>query len=389
MFLNARIQGSIADIGRLTGRDGAATAAQTWLKVGAAVGIPTAYLYYLNQRPEIKEEYDKRSAQEKQNYWLLPKHNDDGSLKYITSDDGEKMLDFSRIPKREISKWFANATEAALDFAQKKDPKAAKDFGASMLQEISPVNIQGNNTRERLESIGASLNPILKAPLELATGRDLYRHRDIIPDQMSKASPEEQYKPGTPEAFKKLAAAMPDVAPEFLRSPLLLENLTRNMTAGLITQFLPRKPIEGRSGLENNPLLSRFQALPFNDNSQFKEEMQGLEREAADQQLKRHREATKLIDDNRGLDLGAIVQKAPKDEKLSRHLADLWVAKQNGITFQERQLLSLPTKQRAAWVAHQLDGLTPEKKQQMILDLARKRILTEGVYRDLAELMKP
>jgi len=379
MFLNARIQGAIADVGRLTGRDGASTAASTWFKVTTAVGIPTAYLYYLNNTSEYKDDYDKRPAQEKQNYWLIPKD------KYITNDDGEKVRDYWRIPKRESSKWIANLTESALNFAQKKDPKAAIDFGKQMLQEISPVNIQGNTAQERLESIASSLNPVIKAPLELASGRDLYRHRSIIPDSMKNASPEEQYTPATAEVFKKLAQKIPDIAPDVLRSPLMLDNLTRNLTAGLITQFLPRKPIQGRSGFENSPLLSRFQAIPYNDNEKFKEELQELEREAADEQLNRHREATKLIDDNPGKTLSQIVEQSNRDPRLIKHLADLWVAKQNGITSQERQLLSLPARQRAAYVENQLHGLTPDAKTKVLQELARKRILTEAVMQEMTK----
>lgn len=382
MFLNARIQGTVADVGRLAGRDGKGTAAQTWAKIGAAVGIPTAYLYMLNQRPEFKEDYDSRPDDEKRNYWLIPKDS------FIVNDDGEKMRDYWRIPKREVSKWVANLTETALDFAKQRDPENLLQFGEAMIEEISPINVTGETAQERLESIGASLNPLVKAPLEFAMGRDMYRHKEIMSDQMSKASPEMQFTPRTAEAFKKLANAMPDIAPDVLRSPLMLENLTRNMTAGLITQFMPRKPVEGRSGWENNPLLARFQAVPYKDNSEFRDEVTQLEREAADEQLTRHRTATKLLDDNKGLDLAAIVEKAPRDERLIKHMADLWVAKENGITGQERQLLALPVRQRAAYIANKLRGLDAAQKDEMIMDLGRKRILTEAVFQELGQLME-
>jgi hypothetical protein len=280
----------------------------------------------LNNSAEYKDDYSKRPKQEKDNYWLIPKDT------YITTEDGEKIRDYWRIPKREISKWFANATESALNFAEQRDPKAALQFGSSMLQEISPVNISGDTVQERMESTASSLNPILKAPLEIATGRDLYRHRDLMTEQLQKASPENQFTPRTAEAFKAVAQAMPDVAPEFLRSPIILENLTRNLTAGLITQFLPRRPVEGRSGIENAALLQRFQALPLTDQEAFKVEMQQLEREAADQQLERHREATKLMEDNKSATLETLIPKTNGDTKLVKHLVDLWVAKQNGST---------------------------------------------------------
>ncbi len=379
MFLNARIQGAVADVGRLTGRDGAGMAAKTWFKVGTAVGIPTAYLWALNNRPEYKDDYDKRSQQEKQNYWLIPKDT------YITNEDGEKMRDYWRIPKRESSKWIANLSESALNFAQKRDGKAVTDWANMMLNDISPVNVQGNTAQERMESVVSSLNPLIKAPLEVATGRDTYRHRDLIPDSQKKASPELQYTDRTPEVFKKLAEKMPDVAPEFLRSPIILDNLTRSLTAGLITQFLPHKPVEGRTGIENTPLLQRFQALPYTDQEQFRTQMQSLERESADETLTRFRAVNKLLEDNKGKPLSEIVGQAPKDEKFLRHLVDVWVAKQNGATSQDRQLLALPAKQRAAYITDQLQNMTPDQKNKAILDFARKRVLTEAVAAEMVQ----
>ena len=383
MFLNARIQGAIADIGRLGGRDGAKTAATTWFRVGTAVGLPTAYLYYVNQLPEYKDDYDKRPQQEKDNYWLIPKDS------YITTEDGEKIRDYWRIPKRESAKWIANMTESALKFAQNRNADAFYNFGQKMLEDISPVNVQGNTAQERVESVAASLNPILKAPLEFATGRDLYRHRQLVPDTMKAASPEQQYTDRTPEAFKKLAEAMPDVAPEILRSPIMLENLTRNLTAGLLTQFLPRKPVEGRSKLENNPLLARFQAMPYSDQESFKLEMQKLERSAADEFLARHRKANELLQQNKGKDIREIAAKAGQDPKLIRHLVDLYVAKENGATQQDRQVMALPVKQRAEYVAGLLKNLDAAERAAKVRDLARKRILTEAVAEELTpELFK-
>lgn len=382
MFLNARIQGTVADFGRLTGRDGAKTAAQTWAKIGAAVGVPTAYLYALNQRPEYKEDYEKRSKLEKDNYWLIPKDT------FITTEEGEKMRDYWRIPKRESAKWMANMVESGLKFSSEKDPQAFAEFAGQMIQELSPVNIQGETAQQRMESVASGLNPAIKAPLELATGRDLYRHRPLIPESMENASPENQYTKRTAEAFRVIAEKMPDVAPEFMRSPIMVENMTRNLTAGLFTQFLPRKPVEGRSGFENNPLMQRFQALPYNDSTAFREEMQSLERDAADAYLVRHRKATKLLEDNKGKPLSEIVPLAGKDPRLIQNLADLWVAQQNGITPNERKIISLPAPQRAQWVVSHLKGMTPEQKAAEIKNLARKRILTESVVQEIGESLK-
>lgn len=387
MFLNARVQGAIADIGRLTGRDGAKTAAKAWVKIGTVVGIPTVYLWTLNNRPENRDDYAKRSQQERDNYWLIPKGSATGEPQYIETEDGEKVRDYWRIPKRESSKWVANMTEQMLNFSEKKDPEAARDFANSMFQELVPVNIQGDTATEKLESVASGLNPLIKAPLELATGRDLYRHRDVMNERMRKASPELQFTDRTATAFKTVAEKMPDIAPEFLRSPIILENLTKNLTAGLLTQFAQRKPVKGRSGIENNPLLQRFQSLPFVDNTEFKTEMQEMERESADAYLTRYREATKLLNDNEGKPLADFAGQA-SDLKTFRMLVDLYVSRANGATSQDRQVLSLPAEQRAKYVMHQLDGLNPEQKMQAMLDLARKRILTEAVFQEMARQLQ-
>jgi hypothetical protein len=297
------------------------------------------------------------------------------------------MRDYWRIPKRESSKWIANMVESGLEFSEKRTPETFSRWAQNMIEDISPVNIQGDTFRERLESTGSALNPLVKAPLELATGRDMYRHRNIVPDTMEKASPENQYTDRTAEVFKKAANAMPDVMPEFMRSPLMLENATKNLTAGLITQFLPRKPIEGRSAAENNPLMSRFQALPYTDSTAFEDKMAGLERESADEQLDRFRTASKLLEDNKGKPLPDIakelVAKHGPDKKLLERTVDLWVAEQRGINSQERRILALPVAQRATYITDVLKSLTPEAKGEALRDFASKRILTEAVAEEL------
>lgn len=383
MFLNARIQGATADLGRLVGNDGAGTAGKTWGRLLAAVGVPTVYAYMVNQSSENAEDYAKRPAQEKANYWLIPKD------KYITNEAGEKIRDYWRIPKRESSKWVANMIESALQFGEKRDPASFGKFAQNMVEDISPVNIQGDTFQERTESIAASLNPLLKAPLEAATGRDMYRHKDIVPDAQKKASPENQYTDRTSEVFKKLATAMPDVAPEVFRSPLMLENMTKNLTAGLFTQFFPKKPVEGRTALENNPLLQRFQALPYTDSTEFEDKMSRLERGSADSQLERYRAANALLEANKGKDIQSIakdlVSKHGPDEKLLERVVDLWVADKRGINTQERRVLALPVEQRAQYIVDELSAASPEKKAQLLQDYASKRILTESVAEKMIE----
>lgn len=383
MFFNARVQGAVADIGRLAGRDGAGMAGKTWFKLGTAVGLPTLYAYLINNSDQYREDYAKRPEQEKRNYWLIPKDT------FITSSSGEKVRDYWRIPKREAAKWMGNFVEAGMDFARDREPERFAEWAGRTLEDVFPVNIEGDSATERLESVGASLNPIFKAPLEVATGRDMYRHKPIVPESMRKASPEQQYTDRTSQVFRQLAEAMPDVAPEVFRSPLMLENVTKNVTAGLITQFLPRQPVEGRGAIENFPLTQRFQAVPYADSTEFEERMEGLERESADEQLARFRNADKLIKEMRGQKLDTIVKRSMElhgpDRKQVEKVVELWMATQRGITPQERRVMALPTQQRAQFIISELEGKTAEEKAALLRQYSTKRILTEAVAEQMIQ----
>lgn len=388
MFLNARIQGAVADVGRLTGRDGARTAAATWINLAAAVGLPTLLLYLRNHKDaQSTEAIDQRSDQEKKNYWLIPKTDEQGNPRYITTQQGEKIQDYWRVPKRESSKWTANFVEAGLDFARKRDPETFNKWATGMLEEVSPVNISGKNAQERMESAVGGLNPLAKAPIELSMNRDTYRHKPVVPDTLKKASPEQQYTDRTAEVFKQLAQAMPDVAPEFLRSPLTLENMAKNISASLLTQFLPRKPVEGRTGFENTPLMQRFQALPFLDSGDFDERMSKYERESADEQINRFRKAREIIDANKGKPLSDLGQATGGDPKLVSTVVDLWMAEQRGITPQERRIIALPAQERARYIADELQGKSEAEKGVILGNLSRKRILTAAVAQELVKAL--
>lgn len=386
MFLNARIQGTVADVGRLTGRDGGKAARRTWLGVGAAVGLPTLYNYILNHSDKNAADYAQRPEQEKENYWLIPKDS------YITDSSGNKVRDYWRIPKREISKWTANAVESGLDFAREKDPEAFWKWAGGMAEDVVPISIKGDNLQERMESAASGLHPFIKAPIEIGSGRDLYRHKDIVPDSMKKASPELQYTDRTAKAFVDLANAMPDVAPEVFRSPLMLEKGVQDLTAGLFTQFLPKKPVEGRSAIENNPLLQRFQSLPFTDSTEFDERMKTMEREAADVQLTRFRKADEFLKANKGQSVDAMnakLQALRADPRLVARIIDLMTAEKRGIDQQDRRILNLPVQQRAQFILDELGKSTPEKKAELIREYGQKRILTRDVAEEMNRLTQP
>lgn len=383
-FSNARMQGGISTIGRLTGADGAKTAAKTWGKLAGAFSFPTIGLWFLNNLPQYKADYDSRPKWEKDNYFLIPKDS------YIKDNDGNKIRDYWRIPKRDVVQLFANTTEAALNFASAREPNELWAFGASVLENISPVNIAGEDAGERAESVASGLHPILKQFYTAASGRDPFRHRDIIGDRLKKVSPERQFTDRTPELFKTLANVMPDIAPEVLRSPLVLENIVENFTAGLITQFLPLKePAGGRTGIEANRFLKRFQAAPYTENAKTKEEIAEYQRQAANEWIDRDRISQESIKNNPPLDdaVKASIEKGGNDPLLIQRTVDLWQAERSGITSAERQILHLPVEQRGQLIAKRLESMTPDEQGKLLIDYTKKRIITRGVLEVIGETM--
>lgn len=387
MFLNARIQGTTADLSRLFGADGAKRSAITWTRLLTAVGIPTILLSIFN-RKEHEEDLKKIPERDRSNYWIVFKGDD----KFIKTDDGEVIKDYWKIPKRESSKWVANSIEAAMDFYWKRDPENMKKFAETMIEEVSPLNIQGESLQERFESSLSSINPILKAGIETATGRDMYRHRNIVPEMMKEGNtPELQYRKSTPAIFIKAADALPDIAPDAMRSPIMLEHLVKTMTAGLITQFIKKRDIEGRKDWEGNPLLARFQASPFSENKELEKQLKRLKGESVDDRIIRSRAIESVMDSHPNANPAQVVMAVMAeyskvgnpDERLVRQTVDLWIAKKNGVTYQEKSIIALPVEQRAKYVKDLIAKTPPMERRQVLIDLVKKRILTESVAEEM------
>ena len=320
MFLNARLQGTTNLGARLSGADGAKAASEAWLRTAGSVGTGAAYLWSLNQEPENKSDYGVLSAVEKANYFHVPRYDAKGQPIYSVNDRGERSREYFRIPKREILGYFGNTVDAALNFAQDQDPEAAGKFAVQMLESLSPVNVSGKNLTERMESVVGGSNPLIKVPYETLSGRETFRHRFIVPaGDLQKASPEQQYLPTTPKLFVSAAQAMPEGAPDVLRSPLRLQQLVGGLVGPLVSQFLDKPQPEGRdvlaSQLASNPLTARLVSTGYTERADEKAAVEKAETEAADVRVERRREAQdeinrirKLPAAQRGkaiLDLGA------------------------------------------------------------------------------------
>jgi hypothetical protein len=385
MFANARIQGTAADLTRLAGKTGTKEAGAAWARLGATVGVPATILAVVNQSDKYREDYLKVSEWERRNYFMIPRDS------FFTNDQGEQVRDYWRIPKREIVSLFGNLIESAVDFARQHDPKALATFATDALETVSPVNIQGKTATERLESAVSSLNPLAKVPIELATGRDTFRHRQIVPSYMEKAPAAEQYRHTTPPAFVKGGQALGV-------SPLKLEQAARGATAELVTQFAPRRPEPGRSAATTNPILRRFIRSSSVAGEDDQAAVSEAEQKETGEQVRRRRTALEHLEDWKRKNVPAdarrreIAEIRRQDPKLAAKMADLQTEQDRGITYLDRQVLQLGVESgaRAEYIRKQLARFKSDLEREVYLrKLREKKILTPRVEGQLRGAGQP
>jgi hypothetical protein len=393
MFLNARIQGTAADLRRLTGGTGTREGWEAALKLAGGIGTLATYVWYNNHQPDNIEDYNSRPLTERNNYFLIPRYNKAGQPMYYINEDGEKVREYWRFPKAEVIGQVANITEGALDFFAKKDPKAAMNAGMTVLESMSPVSISGRNLDERFESILSGLNPILKAPIEYATNRNLFGHRDIVPRRLQQASPELQYRETTAPAFIRAAEAMPEFAPAGLRSPLQLQQLVSNFTGGLLTQFM-RPELEGRDPLSSNPVIGRFFSAPYLDKEEDWNEIKKYQTIQTDKSITRERAIDSFIKDSDRMPIPdrmeALRQIIIADpEKNARALLDNLKDKSAGTTEMDRAVRNLTPNLRAQYLEGRRSKLPDQQSQaQFYMQMYQRGVLTPETVAEIAKLRK-
>jgi hypothetical protein len=399
MFFNARIQGVASDFSRLAlGRDGWKRSAITTAKMASAIGVPTVALWNINNFDENRKDFELIPEAERSNYWMIPRYNEDGSPKRFTNDEGQSVRDYWRVPKREIVKIFANTTESALNFARDKDPQAVLDFGIKVLENVSPLSIEGDNFSERIQSVVSSTNPLIKAPVQMGLGKNTFFKRDTIPARLKGGiggvSPEKQFTESTPKLFIRAAQQFPDFLPEQLRSPLYLEQLTQDVSAGLVTQFLKGKPQEGREEWTTYPVLKRFVRTQFVANDKDVKLVKELDRASTDARIDQTRYAEDFLDslpllppDKR---TAAVQELLSKDDQTFDRLVNVFEGRMKGWNADDKRvgLLQVQDGSRAEFIARKMQEMDPQERIQYYQNLIQKDLISEEVALQLVPKLK-
>ena len=386
MFYNARLQGQTADMRRLIGRSGgpkeAAIAAS---KLTLMVGVPTTYIWFMNQRPENEKDYESLSKFEKMAYLNIPRYDDNGQPFYLKNAKGQMVRQYYRAPKFDIYSQMANLVEGGLNFSKTKDPMALARAGESFLEGLSPLPISGDTLAQRAESVVSGMNPAVKTLVELGTGRNTFRHQPIVPRNLENTSPEKQYTDATPEFFKRAAAAVPQSFGPSFRSPLQLERITENLTGGALTQLMKKTP-EGVDPRKSNPILSRFFSGPSVANEETWDLLDKLRTSDADQYIERDRKLKDLIkrkgSESWPTEVLNFVREDP--EPNGRSILQALKDETAGTTDADRTARRLSQESRAAYANAAMDKMkTPEGKARVLRQLVDRGVVDKGTLLEL------
>lgn len=230
-FMNARIQG----LNRMV--RGAKDNPQQFMLKGGGLAIASLML-------ALKNDDDDR-------YNDLPEWDKDAYFHFFIGDE------HIRVPKPfEVGFIFGTLPERSLRLGVGDDQGDWKLFKERMLTNV-------------LENL--NFNPIPQAAkplIEQFANKSMFTHSPIVGTGLASNKPEAQYDARTAEIAKVVAEAMPDSAPDWLRSPKRLEAMTRGYFAALGTYMLgmsslmvdtvmdnPEKPAQR---LSDRPVLRRF-----------------------------------------------------------------------------------------------------------------------------------
>lgn len=208
-FLGAAIKGNATDLTRLVGAEGGkgakGKAIRANLGLAATFTIPAmigALYMALDEDDERQTLLDKMDERNKNHNLIIP-------VSYI-DESGNKVRDLVTIPIRGVPVFYTGmgrlAGQAlASTIKDTYDANTIENFKEVLnnsLAEMNGLNISATSygnvdekkikrnteSEERIQSLLSGINPVLKFPLEEAINKELYSHKDIIPDRPFKST---------------------------------------------------------------------------------------------------------------------------------------------------------------------------------------------------------
>lgn len=202
-FFNVGIQG----IDKLA-REFRNNPSRTFFRIALLVTLPSLVCYMINRKNPY---YEEVARWEKDVFWHIP----------IPGSKGQRFL---RIPKPfEIGVLFGTLPERFLEYVDKNDPKAFKEFENTLEEYV----FQGLVPDKEFMFLPTGLIPTAFIPvIESFANKSIFTRTPIVPQSELSLAPSMQYGPDTSEVAKILGGIL-DV------SPRKIDNTIRGYSGGL------------------------------------------------------------------------------------------------------------------------------------------------------------
>lgn len=157
-----------------------------------------------------------------------------------------------KIPKSDVDKILGNPLEQVARFVAKDDPESLQEILTNLVGNTLPFDTVRDGQFSMERTVGSLLPPLVKAPVEAVTNRNLYFGSDIVPQSLENLPANEQKRDSTSFLAQLTAPVLGG------GSPLKAENTIRNFTGTLLTKA-PQDQLGGKlSGASANKMNDEF-----------------------------------------------------------------------------------------------------------------------------------
>ncbi|MFA5030194.1 MAG: LPD38 domain-containing protein, partial [Patescibacteria group bacterium] len=169
-------------------------------KAGALIVAPgvTTYLWNTMNYPDL---YDDIPQWAKDTYFTIIVGED-------VDKDGNRVPKVVQIPKGDVGQIFYNPIEYALEYVRKGEPQNFAKLGLEWMSQLAPIPFTRDGELSVSQVLSGGLPPILRTPIELATNQSFFSGYRIVPQNLEKVAPTEQYDEKTPAMAVTIGRAL-------------------------------------------------------------------------------------------------------------------------------------------------------------------------------------
>ena len=363
-FLNARLQGTL-NVFKAVKQNPGRTA---WL-ASSMVAAPLTATYVWNTKfyPDV---WDDISQFEKDRNFILIYGRD--------KDEEGKWLNVAKIPKGDFGRLFGNPLENFLEWMRGTQQKDFGELVLETLSDLSPVGFEREGKFSPGVLAGCLLPPPAKAAVESVTGVNLFTGRQIVPRRFEGVSPRQEFTAKTPKLLVKLGQVTGI-------SPLKLQNALGTLFGGLGRE-IPRL-VSGEFG-RGLGVPKRFAgAFGGGATEELFDIADEVSRESRDKGVIARRNALRILEQVQKLSTESrrdFLREELKDKETIRAFAGL-VGRGDEQPI-DRFVRALPIDARARYLLQVIQKFdTQDQKILFLLDMRKKKILSDSVIRELAK----